>query len=183
MPYNKSLLHFYIICGHFDENKIGRTTLPGVGLAVNTRGWGDGCNLFQCFDILNRHIEKKIFAYYEAETYRTCSNYHFSFCISKTFCDILIFQTFIATFWMFTYFSRKIANFQFCLVFWRHNYAMPWPIVPLLVWMDREDQDLSIDFKNQVHRGFIGGNLGRDLQNPPLVRRVTKNRFVRRGLT
>ena len=40
---------------------------------------------FQFLDILIRHLEKEISAYYEAETYKMCWNYHFPFvfCIIK----------------------------------------------------------------------------------------------------
>ena len=37
-------------------------------------------------------------------------------------------------------------------------------------------------YQNQLHRGSGSENLGRGLQQPPLVRRVTKNSLVRRGL-
>ena len=97
--------------------------------------------------------------------------------------EILIFGTFIAKFcifWIFAYFSQNIAIFRSGLFLWRHNYVKPWPIVLILVWMDREGP--YIRYQNQFHRGFGSENLGRGCNNSSLVRRVTKNSLVRRGL-
>ena len=66
-------------------------------------------------------------------------------------------------------FYNKILNFrlfyakksQFSSIFrsgmslWRHNYVMPWSIVPILVCMDREGPYLPIDTKIN----FIGGSV------------------------
>ena len=98
----------------------------------------------------------------------------FSFCISKKPSEILIFKTFIAKFWMFAYFLQKITIFRSSMFLWCHNYVTPWPIVLILVCMSREGPYLPIDTKIN----FIGGSV----QQPPLVRRVTKKSLVRRGL-
>ena len=85
----------------------------------------------------------------------------FSFYIGKKPGEIPIFRTFITkfwNFWIFAYFSRKIAIFKFRHALWRHNYVTPWPIVLILVCMDS---------KNWCNKPL------------PLVRRVTKNSLVR----
>ena len=64
--------------------------------------------------------------------------------------DILIFRTFIAKFWIFwifAYFPQKIAIFRSGMFLWRHNYVTPWPIVLILVCMDRGGPYLPIDTK------------------------------------
>ena len=66
----------------------------------------------------------------------------------------------------------------------RHNYVTPWPIVLILICMSREGPYLPIDTKIN----FIGVWFGKSREGiattpPPLVRRVTKNSLVRRGLT
>ena len=88
----------------------------------------------------------------------------------------------MAKFWIFAYFLQKITIFRSGLFLWRHNYVTPWPIVLILVCMNREGQYLPIDTKINLIEGSVRKNLGRGLQLPPLVRRVTKNSLVRRGL-
>ena len=64
---------------------------------------------------------------------------------------------------------------------WRHNYVTPWLIVLILVCMNKEDPYLPIDTKIN----FIGGSVRktwRGLQQPPLIRRVTKNSLLNEGL-
>ena len=61
--------------------------------------------------------------------------------------EILIFRTFIAKFWMFAYFTQKSqfsSIFKFGMSLWRHNYVTPWPIVLILVCMDRKGPYLPI---------------------------------------
>ena len=87
--------------------------------------------------------------------------------------EILIFRTFIAKFWIFffwifAYFSQKIDIFRSGMFLWRHNYVMPWSIVLILVCMDRSIS--TYWYQNQ----------GRGL--PPLVKHVTNNSLVTRGL-
>ena len=53
----------------------------------------------------------------------------FHFFTSKTPGEISTFRTFIATFWIFAYFSRQIFNFQIRHDLWRVNYVTPWLIV------------------------------------------------------
>ena len=69
----------------------------------------------------------------------------------------------------FQNFDSEILNFrlfypkksQFSSIFrsgmslWRHHYVMPWPIVLILVCMDREGPYLPIDTKIN----FIGGSV------------------------
>ena len=80
----------------------------------------------------------------------------FSFCISKKPDEILIFRIFIATFWIFVYFLQNIAIFRSGMFLWRHDYVTPWPILLILVCMNREGPYLPIDT-----------NLGKGLQQPP----------------
>ena len=104
----------------------------------------------------------------------------FYFCISKNPGEILIFRTFVAKFCIFA-FPKKIAIFRSGMFLWRHNYVTPWPIVLILVCMNRDGPYLPIDTKIN----FIGVRFGKSregMQQPPLVRRVTKNSLVRRGL-
>ena len=54
---------------------------------------------------------------------------------------------FIAKFWIFAYFSQKIAIFRSGMFLWRHNYVMSWPIVLILVCMNKEGPYLPIDTK------------------------------------
>ena len=65
--------------------------------------------------------------------------------------EILIFRSFIAKFWIFwifAYFSQKrIAIFRSGMFLWRHNNVTHWPIVLILVCMDKEGPYLSIDTK------------------------------------
>ena len=61
---------------------------------------------------------------------------------------------------------------------WRHNYVTPWPIVLILVCMNREDPYLPTYTKIIK---FIGGSV-RKIYPLRCVRRVTKNSLVRRGL-
>ena len=80
-----------------------------------------------------------------------------SLCISKKPDEILIFRTFIAKFWIFTYFTQKNRNLaQFsgpaCL------YDVITMIVLILVCMDREGPYLPIDTKI-IKINFIGGSV------------------------
>ena len=56
---------------------------------------------------------------------------------------------------------RNLRNSQFTSTFrsgmslWRHNYVTPWPIVLILVCMDRKGLYLPIDTKTN----FIGGSV------------------------
>ena len=72
--------------------------------------------------------------------------------------EVLIFRTFIVKFWIFwifAYFLQKIAIFRSGMFLWRHYYVTPWPIVLILVCMDREGSYLPIDTK----LNFIGGSV------------------------
>ena len=80
-----------------------------------------------------------------------------SFCISKTLGEILIFRIFLAEFWIFAYFSQKIAIFRSGMFLWRRNYVTSWPIVCILVFMNREGPYLPIDTKTN----FIGVRFGK----------------------
>ena len=65
--------------------------------------------------------------------------------------EILKFRTFIAqfwVFWIFAYVPQKIAIFRSGMFSWHHNYLTPWPIVLILVYMDRGDPYLPIDTKS-----------------------------------
>ena len=68
-------------------------------------------------------------------------------------------QNFYSEILNFRLFLRKKS--QFSAIFrsgvslWRHNYVMPWPIVLILVCMDREGPYLPIDTKIN----FIGGSV------------------------
>ena len=80
----------------------------------------------------------------------------FSFCISKKTrydSDIQDFYSEILNFLNFAYFSQKIAIFKSGMFLWRHNYVTPWPIVLILVCINREGPYLPIDTKIN----FIGG--------------------------
>ena len=58
-----------------------------------------------------------------------------------------MFRTFLAKFWIFTHFSRKIPIFGFARDIWRHIFVTPWPILVIEVSMVRGGQYLSIDTK------------------------------------
>ena len=77
--------------------------------------------------------------------------------LSKKTGEMLIFRIFIAKFWIFlifAYFSQKKSKFfRSGMFLWRHNYGTPWPIVLILVCMDRGGPYLPIDTKIN----FIGG--------------------------
>ena len=61
---------------------------------------------------------------------------------------------------------------------WRHNYVAPWPIVLILVCMDREGPYLPIDTKIN----FIGGleNIG-GCNNPPWLDVLQKMAWLDEG--
>ena len=89
------------------------------------------------------------------------------FCISKTPVKFWYsnFYSDILNFWIFAYFTQKIAIFRAGMFLWRHNYLTPLPIVLILVCMDREGPYLPIDTKiNFV--GVNSENLGRGCNNP-----------------
>ena len=92
-------------------------------------------------------------------------------------------QNFYSEILNFSPIFRKMSQFSGSACFlWRHNYVTPWPILLILVCMNRKGPYLPIDTKIN----FIGGSVrkieGGGCNNPPLVRRVTKNSFVRRGI-
>ena len=82
----------------------------------------------------------------------------FSFCISKKTrwnSDIQNFYSEILIFFLiFAYFSQKISIFRSGMFLWRHNYVTLWPIVLILVCMDRKRPYLPIDTKIN----FLGGS-------------------------
>ena len=51
--------------------------------------------------------------------------------------------------------KKKKEIFRSSMLLWRHNYVTPWPIVLILVCMNRKDPYLSIDTKIN----FIGGSV------------------------
>ena len=120
---------------------------PGVGLGVKVRGWepwksegeGRGVDGTFSFFFLNSKspFKKNIFILWSWNLQKMFV-LSFSFCISKISSEIPIFRILIAKFWIFTYFSRKIAIFKFHHALWRHNCVMPWPIVLIMVCMDRD---------------------------------------------
>ena len=83
----------------------------------------------------------------------------FSFWISKNPGEILIFRLLQRNF-EFPPIVRKnksqlAAIFRSAMFLWRHNYVTPWPIVLILVCMNREGPYLPIDTKIN----FIGGSV------------------------
>ena len=111
----------------------------------------------------------------------------FSFCINKKLGEILIFRTFIAKVWILNvrlFFAKKIAIFGSGMFLWRHNYVTPWPIVLILVCMNREDPYLPVGTKINSIGGLVRKIYGGGCNKTPLVRRVTKkNSLVRRALS
>ena len=70
--------------------------------------------------------------------------------------DIQNFYSEILNFRLFYAQNRNLAQFSGPGVsLWRHNYVTPWPIVLMLVCMDREGPYLPIDTKIN----FIGGSV------------------------
>ena len=65
--------------------------------------------------------------------------------------EILIFKTFIAKFWIFPIFRKKVRH----VFLWRHNYVTHWPIVLILVCLTREDPYLSTDTKTNFIEGSV----------------------------
>ena len=78
-------------------------------------------------------------------------------------------QNFKANFWIFSYFSCKIAIFRFRDALWCHNYVMPWPIAPILICLDRGDQ----------YRTCL--LILKPSSQGVWLRRVAKNSLVRQG--
>ena len=64
-------------------------------------------------------------------------------------------QNFYTEILNFRLFFAKNRNFHVRHVLWRHNYVTPWPIVLILVCMNREGPYLLIDTKIN----FIGGSV------------------------
>ena len=70
--------------------------------------------------------------------------------------DIQNFYSKIVNFRLFYAKNRKCSSiFRSGMYLWRHNYVTPWPIVLILVCMDREGPYLPIDTKIN----FIGGSV------------------------
>ena len=119
--------------------KNGGTTLPGGRVSRQSqkvRGW------LQPFSFFFWYFKSpfwKIYAYYDAETYRTCLNCRFPSVYAKKpgFSPVLY---------------EKIAIFRFRNFLWRHNYLTPCLSVLILVCVARGVQYLSIDTKTK----FIG---------------------------
>ena len=87
---------------------------------------------------LTEHVEITISLLYKQNT-RWNSD------IQNFYSEILNFRLFYAK-------NRNLAQFS-GMSFWGHNYVTPWPIVLILVCMDRESPCLPIDTKIN----FIGG--------------------------
>ena len=68
-------------------------------------------------------------------------------------------QNFYSEIWIFAYFSQKIAIFRSSIFLWRHNYVTPWPIVLILVCMNREGPYLPIDSNLPIDTNFMGGSV------------------------
>ena len=51
--------------------------------------------------------------------------------------------------------SQFSSIFRSSVSLWRHNYVMPWPIVLILVCMDREGPYLPIDTKINFIEGSV----------------------------
>ena len=118
---------------------MGVPPYPGVGKAVKVRGWGGLLQPFQFEENINSPFWKKYL-----HTMMLKLTEHVGITIFLLYKqkpgEILIFRTFIAKlwiFWIFAYFSLKIAIFRSGIFLWRHNYVTPWPIVLTLVCMDR----------------------------------------------
>ena len=88
---------------------------------------------------LAEHVDITIFFLYKQKT-RWNSD------IQNFYSEIVNFRLFFAT---------KIAIFRSGMFLWRHNYVTPWPIVLILVCMNREDPYLPI--VNKIN--FIGGSV------------------------
>ena len=78
-------------------------------------------------------------------------------------------------------FYKKWNKMKRPIFFSRKHYVTPWPIVLILVCMDRWGPYLPIDTKINFIGGSVRKILGGGCNNPVLVRRV-KNSLVRRGL-
>ena len=90
---------------------------------------------------LTEHIGITIFLLYEQKT-------RWNYDIQNLYSEIL-------NFWNFRYFPQKIAIFRSGMFLWRYNYVTPWPIVLILVCIDRGGPYLPIDIKIN----FIGGSV------------------------
>ena len=155
--------------------------LPGGRVSRQSQRVGGWCNLFSFKKTLIRHIEK-ISAYYGAKL-KNMLELPFSFCVSKKPGEILIFRTFIAKFWMFWIFAYFLQISQFSrsgVSLWRHNYVTPWPIILILVCMNRGGPYLPIDTKIN----FIGGSVRKILRgcnNPPWLDVLQKIAWLDEG--
>ena len=120
--------------------KIGSTTLPGGRVSRQSqRVRGVDATFFSFKKTLIRHFEKYLHTMILKLTEHVgITTFLLYICISKKPGEILIFRTFIAKFWIFAYFSQKIAIFRYGIFLWRHNYVTPWLIVLILVCMNRE---------------------------------------------
>ena len=81
---------------------------------------------------LTEHVGTTIFLLYKQKT-RWNSD------IQNFYSEILNFFEF------FAYFPQKITIFRSGMFLWHHNYLTPWPIVLILVCMDRGGPYLPID--------------------------------------
>ena len=128
--------------------------------------------------MLKQHVGITIFLLYKQnKNKKTKTKNRWNSDIQNSYSEILNFFEFSPIF------RKKIAIFRSGMFLWRHNYVTPWPIVLILVCMNKEYPYLPIDTKINFHRGFGSENLGKGLQQPTLIRRVTKNSLVRRRLT
>ena len=138
----------------FSWKKLGVSTLPGGRVSRQSqRVKGVDATFFS--------FKKTVVAFLKNICILWCWNLQnrlelpFPFCISKKPGEILIFRTFIAKFWIFANFTQKIAIFRSGMFLWRHNYVTPWPIVLILVCMNKEGPYLHTDTKIN----FIGGSV------------------------
>ena len=94
------------------NKKMGVPLYPGVGKPSKAEGEGMDATFFSFKKTFIRHFEKKKIPATMMLNLQNILELPFSFCIGKKTGEILIFKTFIAKFWIFAYFSQKIAIFR-----------------------------------------------------------------------
>ena len=144
------------------------TTLPGGRVSRQRQRMIGWLQPFQFLEILSRQFEK----YVRIMKLKLTEHVWIiiPFWISKTPGKIPIFRTFIAKFWIFwiiVYFSGKSSIFGFRHALWHHNYVTSWPIVLILVCLDRGGQYPFIDTKTKCTGGSVAKILREELQQLP----------------
>ena len=140
------------------KNKMVISPYLRVYSAVKIEGWRGICNLFQFFDILSRHFETHLHTMKRKLTEHALISIFFMH-RQKIWWNSNI-QTFDSKILKIRPSFKKKRNCRFRDDLWRNIYVTPWPILLILVWMDRRDQYLSIKTK------FRGGSFTSPFPTP-----------------